>query len=162
MNLTHTKEILLFISAIAGGFAGALFAFVFFQLSEQIKSYKQRKTDHFKALSSLQLLLNEYIDKSDKNLQTIHRSNELYKTQKGFLLNYNKLYKYNFDVFVFAGNELAGTVNFSGTSESQELASPVVVLTVILAIIFLVLLVVMIVLITKKPEKTEEFGESYY
>ena len=70
--------------------------------------------------------------------------------------------EYNFDVFVFAGNELAGTVNFSGTSESQELASPVVVLTVILAIIFLVLLVVMIVLITKKPEKTEEFGESYY
>lgn len=70
--------------------------------------------------------------------------------------------EYNFDVFVFAGNELAGTVNFSGTSDSQELASPVVVLTVILAIIFLVLLVVMIVLITKKPEKTEEFGESYY
>ncbi len=71
--------------------------------------------------------------------------------------------EYNFDVFVFAGNELAGTVNFSGTSEeSEELASPVVILTVILAIIFLVLLVVMIVLITKKPEKTEEFGESYY
>ena len=70
--------------------------------------------------------------------------------------------EYNFDVFVFAGNELAGTVKFSGTSESEELASPVVVLTVILAIIFLVLLVVMIVLITKKPEKTEEFGESYY
>ena len=70
--------------------------------------------------------------------------------------------EYNFEVFVFSGNELAGTVNFSGTSESEELASPVVILTVILAIIFLVLLVVMIVLITKKPEKTEEFGESYY
>ena len=70
--------------------------------------------------------------------------------------------EYSFDVFVFAGSELVGTVNFSGTSESEKLTSPVVVLTVILAIIFLVLLVVMIVLITKKPEKTEEFGESYY
>ncbi|MBI1973045.1 hypothetical protein HYS50_03500, partial [Candidatus Woesearchaeota archaeon] len=41
-------------------------------------------------------------------------------------------------------------------------ASPIVVLTVILAIIFIVLLVVLIVLIGKKPEKSEEFGESYY
>jgi hypothetical protein len=70
--------------------------------------------------------------------------------------------EYNFDVFVFSGSELVGTVNFAGTSEAKELTSPVVVLTVILAIIFLVLLVVMIVLITKKPEKAEEFGESYY
>ncbi|MBI2042953.1 hypothetical protein HYT25_01025 [Candidatus Pacearchaeota archaeon] len=38
----------------------------------------------------------------------------------------------------------------------------VAVLTVILAIIFLVLLVVLIILVTKKPEKKEEFGESYY
>ncbi len=70
--------------------------------------------------------------------------------------------QYNFDVFVFSGNELVGTVNFSGSAGEEKIASPVVVLTVILAIIFLVLLVVMIVLITKKPEKTEEFGESYY
>ncbi len=70
--------------------------------------------------------------------------------------------EYTFDVFVFDGDKLVGTVNFSGTSEAETLASPVVVLTVILAVIFLVLLVVMIVLITKKPEKAEEFGESYY
>ncbi len=70
--------------------------------------------------------------------------------------------EYTFDVFVFDGDQLVGTVNFSGTSEAETLASPVVVLTVILAVIFLVLLVVMIVLITKKPEKAEEFGESYY
>ncbi len=37
-----------------------------------------------------------------------------------------------------------------------------VVLTVILAIVFIVLLIVLIVLLTRKPEKTKEFGESYY
>ena len=40
--------------------------------------------------------------------------------------------------------------------------SAYVVLTVVLAIILLVLLAVLVVLITKKPEKKEEFGESYY
>jgi hypothetical protein len=40
--------------------------------------------------------------------------------------------------------------------------STAVLLTVILAIVFVVLLVVLIVLLTKKPEKSEEFGESYY
>ncbi len=70
--------------------------------------------------------------------------------------------QYNFDVFVFDGEKLVGTINYAGVSESETLTSPVVLLTVILAIIFVVLLVVMIVLITKKPEKTEEFGESYY
>ena len=70
--------------------------------------------------------------------------------------------EYDFDVFVFSGNELVGTINFSGTSEEELATSPVLVLTVVLAIIFLVLLIVMIVLITKKPEKAEEFGESYY
>ncbi len=69
--------------------------------------------------------------------------------------------EYNFDVLIFSGDKLVGTVNFSGV-EDAELASPIVLLTVILGIIFLVLLVVLIVLITKKPQKTEEFGESYY
>jgi preprotein translocase subunit SecG len=40
--------------------------------------------------------------------------------------------------------------------------NPIVVLTVVLAIIFLVLLVVLIVLIGRKPQKSEEYGESYY
>jgi len=69
--------------------------------------------------------------------------------------------EYNFDVFVFSGDELVGTINFAGVDDG-ELTSPIVLLTVILGIIFLVLLVVLIVLITKKPQKTEEFGESYY
>lgn len=68
------------------------------------------------------------------------------------------------DVFVFSGDELLSTLKFSGSAVSgeTEVASPILVLTVILAIVFLVLLVVLIVLMTKKPQKTEEFGESYY
>ena len=58
--------------------------------------------------------------------------------------------------------ELVDTVSFSQAFESKRASSPIVVLTIILAIIFIVLLVVLIVLIGKKPEKTEEFGESYY
>ncbi len=70
---------------------------------------------------------------------------------------------YNFDVLVFSGDVLLSTVNFSGTAQpTNQLTSPVLVLTVILAIVFLVLLVVLVVLITRKPQKTEEFGESYY
>jgi len=38
----------------------------------------------------------------------------------------------------------------------------VFVLTIILVIIFIVLLIVLIVLLTKKPEETEEFGETSY
>ena len=69
---------------------------------------------------------------------------------------------YKFDVAVFSGDKLLSTVNFSGEAQSVQLTSPIMILTVILAIVFLVLLVVLVVLITKKPQKTEEFGESYY
>ncbi len=68
------------------------------------------------------------------------------------------------DVMVYSGETLLSTVKFSGSAQTTEdqLTNPVFVLTVILAIVFLVLLVVLVVLITKKPQKTEEFGESYY
>jgi hypothetical protein len=70
---------------------------------------------------------------------------------------------YKFDVSVYSGDALLDTVNYAGTANtSTQITSPVFVLTVILAIVFLVLLVVLVVLITKKPQKTEEFGESYY
>jgi hypothetical protein len=70
---------------------------------------------------------------------------------------------YNFDVLVYSGDTLLSTVNFSGSGQAaSQLTNPVLVLTVILAIVFLVLLVVLVVLITRKPQKTEEFGESYY
>ena len=57
--------------------------------------------------------------------------------------------------------ELVESFTFQA-AEKTSVTSPIVVLTVILAIVFLVLLVVLIVLIGKKPEKAEEFGESYY
>ena len=71
---------------------------------------------------------------------------------------------YSFNVNVFSGQTLAGTVAFTGSAVAPKttVTNPIIVLTVILAIVFLVLLVVLIVLIGKKPEKTEEFGESYY
>lgn len=58
--------------------------------------------------------------------------------------------------------ELVNTFTFSAVEKNASVTSPIVVLTIILAIVFLVLLVVLIVLIGKKPEKAEEFGESYY
>lgn len=71
---------------------------------------------------------------------------------------------YAFDVKVFTlDGQLVDTINFSGkTSVDQKETNPIVILTIILAIVFIVLLIVLIVLIGKKPEKTGEFGESYY
>jgi len=70
--------------------------------------------------------------------------------------------EYNFNVNVFSGEELVSIVTLTADVTGSSIANPVVVLTIILAIVFLVLLVVLIVLLGKKPEKTEEFGESYY
>jgi len=67
---------------------------------------------------------------------------------------------YAVDVFSTDGS-LLSRLSFTTTSGGSS-ANPIVVLTVILAIIFIVLLVVLVVLIGKKPEKAEEFGESYY
>ena len=68
--------------------------------------------------------------------------------------------EYDFSVNVLSGEKLVGTVQFTGSG--KMITNPIVILTVVLAIIFLVLLIVLIVLIGKKPEKSEEFGESYY
>ncbi|MCK4552592.1 hypothetical protein KAT80_00105, partial [Candidatus Pacearchaeota archaeon] len=65
------------------------------------------------------------------------------------------------NIFTMNG-ELVSTVTFDSEAKLDSVSNSVVILTVILAIVFLVLLVVLIVLITKKPEKTDEFGESYY
>lgn len=69
--------------------------------------------------------------------------------------------EYTFNVNVFSGEKLEQVVSFGLTAEGRA-TSPVAVLTIVLAIIFVVLLVVLIVLLGKKPQKTEEFGESYY
>lgn len=68
---------------------------------------------------------------------------------------------YNVNVFASDGS-LVDTVAFSAVGQESSSTNPVAVLTVVLAIIFIVLLVVLFVLIGKKPEKADEFGESYY
>jgi len=69
--------------------------------------------------------------------------------------------EYTFNVNVLSGSKLEGVITFSLGAEGKQ-SNPIAVLTVILAIVFLVLLVVLIVLLGKKPQKAEEFGESYY
>ncbi|MBI3333951.1 hypothetical protein HYZ97_00495 [Candidatus Pacearchaeota archaeon] len=71
---------------------------------------------------------------------------------------------YTFVVNVNSDGELVKRESFVANVEGtkRSAANATVVLTVVLAIIFVVLLVVLIVLLTRKPQKTEEFGESYY
>ncbi len=65
---------------------------------------------------------------------------------------------------VKSGDEVLKTVRFSANVEkgTSAVVSSVLILTVVLAIIFIVLLVVLIVLLTKKPTRTEDFGEASY
>lgn len=78
--------------------------------------------------------------------------------------------EYQFSVKVLAEDgSLVSENNFKANVEGKAktttgitTTNATVLLTVILAIVFVVLLVVLIVLLTRKPEKSEEFGESYY
>ncbi len=79
----------------------------------------------------------------------------------------DKAGNYNFAVNVHSGGELVTREEFTAKVEGRSTAditrtNPTVLLTVVLAVIFVVLLIVLIVLLTRKPEKSEEFGESYY
>ena len=79
------------------------------------------------------------------------------------IANTNSEGTYNFNVNVFAGENLVNTVTLSANVSGTSFAAPVVILAIVLAIVLLVLLVVLIVLVGKKPEKQdEELGESYY
>ncbi|MBX4212285.1 hypothetical protein KW787_02415 [Candidatus Pacearchaeota archaeon] len=74
---------------------------------------------------------------------------------------------YPFTVTVNSDGQLVKSASFvanveGNTSLGGTGSNATVLLTVVLAIIFVVLLVVLIVLLTRKPAKTEEFGESYY
>ena len=78
---------------------------------------------------------------------------------------------YPFTVSVYSEGNLVKkesfTLNVEGKSTgivgtTGKATNTTVVLTVVLAIIFVVLLVVLIVLLTRKPQKSEELGESYY
>src|SRR3989344_6132145 len=64
-------------------------------------------------------------------------------------------------------DEFSEIATYTATVQGKSIASAatnsnIVVITIVLAIIFVVLLVILIVLLTRKPEKSEEFGESYY
>lgn len=84
------------------------------------------------------------------------------KTVK-FDVTASKAGNYNFAVNVNSNGNLVSRDSYTAVVEGSSFAAnATVILTVVLAIIFVVLLVVLIVLLTKKPAKTEEFGESYY
>jgi len=75
--------------------------------------------------------------------------------------------KYNFAVNVESGEDLVKkesfTANVEGSTASKTFSgNTAIILTVVLAIVFVVLLIVLIVLLTRKPEKSQETGESYY
>ena len=69
---------------------------------------------------------------------------------------------YEYTVNVMSGNSIVSTATLSETVDGNSVTNPITILTIILVIVFVVLLIVLIVLLGKKPEKTEEFGESYY
>ncbi|MAG02397.1 hypothetical protein CMI42_03600 [Candidatus Pacearchaeota archaeon] len=62
----------------------------------------------------------------------------------------------------FTVNVEKDSVKVAGSTGVEGKPNTVVVLTVILVIIFVVLLIVLIVLLTKRPEESEEFGETNY
>lgn len=80
----------------------------------------------------------------------------------------DKANDYRFSVDVHSDGQLVTSKQYSvkveGTAANRVVrgTNATVLLTVILAIVFVVLLVVLIVLLTRKPQKSEEFGESYY
>ncbi|MFA5992928.1 MAG: hypothetical protein WC796_04440 [Candidatus Pacearchaeota archaeon] len=54
-------------------------------------------------------------------------------------------------------------VNYTAVVKNQKITNNnIIVLTIALAIIFVVLVIVLVVLLTRRPQKSEEFGESYY
>jgi len=70
---------------------------------------------------------------------------------------------YEFNVDVLSNGELVESQGFTANVEGKTVGdNAAVLLTVVLAIIFVVLLIVLIVLLTRKPNKAEDFGESYY
>lgn len=69
---------------------------------------------------------------------------------------------YTVSVLSMNGDVIESFTFGASTENERSMSDPIVVLTVILAIVFVVLLIVLIVLIGKKPEKSEDFGESYY
>ena len=70
-----------------------------------------------------------------------------------------------FKVNVISRDKLAESILLSAVVEGksgQLKTEPIVIWTIVLAVVFVVLLIILIVLLTRKPERTEELGESYY
>jgi uncharacterized membrane protein len=84
--------------------------------------------------------------------------------------NAEKAGVYPFSVSVYSEGNLVKKESFTLNVEGKtsiggatgKATNTTVVLTIVLAIIFVVLLVVLVVLLTRKPQKSEELGESYY
>ena len=71
--------------------------------------------------------------------------------------------EYSFNVNIFSGETVeVATLSLNAEGSKSFATNPIVVLIIILVIVFIVLLVVLIVLLGRKPEQSEEFGESYY
>jgi hypothetical protein len=72
--------------------------------------------------------------------------------------------RYTFDVNILSNGDVVKKQSLVLNAEGSKVFAGnwTILLTVILAIIFIVLLVVLVVLLTRKPAKSEEFGESYY
>lgn len=70
---------------------------------------------------------------------------------------------YGFAVNAVSSDGTSLKTNYTATVQgTASTNNNLVVLTIVLAIVFVVLVVILIVLLTRKPQKTEEFGESYY
>ena len=76
--------------------------------------------------------------------------------------DYNFAVNVNSDSALIKRQSFAAKVEGTNAFSGGNAGNTTVLLTVVLAIIFVVLLVVLIVLLTRKPQKSEEFGESYY
>jgi hypothetical protein len=71
--------------------------------------------------------------------------------------------RYGFTVNVNSKGQLIKSAEFISNVEGNSTSGNATVLvTVILAIVFIVLLIVLMVLLTRKPERNDELGESYY
>jgi hypothetical protein len=70
---------------------------------------------------------------------------------------------YAFAVNANSESTLSQKVNYTAIVKDKPMTNNnIIVLTIALAIIFVLLVIVLVVLLTRKPQKTEEFGESYY
>ena len=72
---------------------------------------------------------------------------------------------FNFAVVATSDDGFSGKSDYTATVSGRASAvsnNNIVVLTIVLAIVFVVLVIILIVLLTRKPQKSEEFGESYY